>query len=93
MAKISRRDFIHKGSIGVAAAGAMLVVPFSGTTALIDAKTRVNPSSTVSQKVNTDDPIVIHIADKGTGEIHLYVGDQEIVHRDPALVKQLLSVI
>jgi hypothetical protein len=93
VAKLSRRDFIQKGSIGVAAAGAMLVVPLSGTKVLSNIDNKPKSNGAVEEALKGSDPVVIHIADKSTGEIHFYFGDKEVVHTNPSLVAQLLASI
>jgi len=35
-------------------------------------------------------PLVVHIPDPRTGEVHLMVGDREVVRTDPALVARLV---
>ena len=35
-------------------------------------------------------PLVVHIPDPRTGEVHLMVGTREVVRRDPALVARLV---
>lgn len=38
-------------------------------------------------------PLVAHITNPKTGEIHLMFGEQEVIHHDPELVAQLLNAV
>ncbi|MHB8506228.1 MAG: hypothetical protein ACYDEN_11030, partial [Acidimicrobiales bacterium] len=37
-------------------------------------------------------PMVAHVSDPATGEVSLYLGEREVVFRDPALVARLARV-
>lgn len=85
MENISRRSFIQRGSVGLAAVTAVAVVPL------------VNSAGKKPQSVNNraagtvEGPLVAHISDTKTGEIHLMFGDKEVVYHSTELVNQLLN--
>ncbi len=89
MAQLSRRAFIQKTSVGLAAAAAVTAVPLIGGTRRSSSPRKGTRSQ--SALPNSSSGLVAHITDRKTGEIHIYLGEQEIIHHDRALVSQLLS--
>jgi hypothetical protein len=89
MAELSRRAFIQRTSVGLAAAAAVTAVPLIGATQKGGKKksaARIGSTAT-----DASSGVVAHITDRQTGEIHLYVGEREVIHHNKALVSQLLS--
>ena len=93
MAGVSRRSFLGKGSMAVAAAGVLSSVP--GLSSLINAGEAEAPAgeSAVAGAdagaVNLSEPLVAHVRDISTGEISLFNGTREVIVRDPQLAGQL----
>ncbi len=90
----SRRTFLRTGTLGAAAAGLATAVPgFAGlfTAASADAPA-VTGAAEDTEAVAPDvaGPIIAHVTDASTGELSVFVGNQEIVTRNPQLVQQLL---
>ena len=92
MARISRRAFLQRGGAGAAAAGFLAAIPaFPGR-----AWAAVRPATVHSDGVAAPagraatGPLVVHIPDPRTGDVHLMVGTREVVRRDRALVARLV---
>lgn len=89
MSEISRRTFLQRGSLGVATIAALPVMarqvlgqPVSDAEA---ANTGLGAAGS-----GTAGPVMVHVADASSGEVRLYLGEHEIVRRDPALVAAIL---
>ena len=92
---LSRRRFLHHGSLTAAAIAAVGTVP--GLSGLL--------AGTASEAPAVDDgvtgaegdagalsePLVAHVKDVSTGEISLFQGEREITVRSPALARSLMS--
>ncbi|MGO9582692.1 MAG: twin-arginine translocation signal domain-containing protein [Acidimicrobiales bacterium] len=92
MASISRRMFLKQGGTGVAAAGfltAMPSLPGRMWGARKPASVHANGVATPQGRAATG-PLVVHIPDPRTGEVHLMVGTREVVRRDSSLVARLV---
>jgi hypothetical protein len=92
MAGISRRTFLKRGGTGAAAAGFLAAIPaFPGRS-----WASMRPATVHSEGVAAPagraatGPIVVHIPDPRTGDVHLMVGTREVVTRDRALVARLV---
>jgi hypothetical protein len=89
---ISRRMFLKQGGTGVAAAGFLAAIPSLPGRAWASRK----PAAIHSRGVAAPEgraatgPIVVHIPDPRSGEVHLMVGTREVVRRDSALVARLV---
>jgi anaerobic selenocysteine-containing dehydrogenase len=88
MDDLSRRDFLKRGSIGVAA-GAVAISSGAaiGNAVAANAKEHTTEGGAAEQ---TDEPIVAYVQRGAHGEVHLMVGEQEIVHRDKNLARQII---
>ena len=98
MSPLNRRDFLKRGSMAVAAAGVVSAVPMA-LPALAGAAT----AGPAAAPTDTDDvgageeesggqldqPLVAHVRDLDTGEIGIFYGDREVIHRDRKLAAQL----
>ncbi len=95
MAGVTRRTFLGKGSVAVAAAGVLASVP--GIGALLSAGESEAPAvgaadaSVAAGDANAalTDPLVAQVRDATTGEVSVFSGTREVVVRDPALVRSL----
>ncbi len=95
MAGVSRRTFLGRGSLAVAAAGVLSTVP--GLSGLLGAAETEGPAADASVAgadagagaANLSEPLVAHVRDLSTGEISLFNGTQEVIVRNPQLASQL----
>jgi len=83
---VSRRAFLSRGSLGVALAGALAVVP--GMTAIL--KLPATRSAQGGLPVMAE-PLVAHLRDLNTGEISLLAGTNKVVVRDVDLASRLYA--
>jgi len=94
MAGVSRRTFLGRGSLAVAAAGVLSSVP--GLSGLLGAAETEAPAADTSVAgadagaASLTDPLVAHVRDISTGEISVFNGTSEIVLRNPQLANQIL---
>jgi len=90
---VSRRAFLGRGSLAVAAAGVLSTVP--GLSGLLGVAETEGPAADASVAgadaggANLSEPLVAHVRDLSTGEISLFNGTQEVVVRNPQLANQL----
>lgn len=101
MSGLSRRAFLIRGSMGTAVAGT--VAAFPGLAGLMttaeqdapeadDASTAAVTSTAEQTSVGQlTDPLIAHVKDLQTGEMSLYMGNQEFTMRDPGLASRLLG--
>ncbi len=87
MTRLTRRGFLGKTSLGVAAVGAMVAVP--GLTEIGTAEAATPDFKMTGAELSG--PIVAHVRNFKTGEIAVMVGTREVVYRDPQFVKRLLK--
>ena len=92
MPGVTRRTFLGRGSLAVAAAGVLSSVP--GIGALVGAAESGAPAADAAGAdaagADLTEPLVAHVRDAATGEISVFSGTREVVLRDPRLVAQLL---
>jgi len=92
MAGVSRRTFLGRGSLAVAAAGVLSAVP--GLSGLIGAAETEGPAADATVADGTaaslTEPLVAHVRDISTGEISVFNGTREVILRDPQLANRLL---
>ena len=90
MEELSRRSFLRKGSAGVAA-GALAA---AGLANAASAAERHTPAETDAADASTGstshEPIVAYVRDAAEAEVRILVGEREVVHRDPALVRRIV---
>jgi hypothetical protein len=90
---LSRRHFITRGSVAVAAAGVVASVP-GLTSALALGGSEAPAAGSVVADVAagaSTEPIVAHVTDLATGEISVFSGTQEVVFRDQNLARRLFN--
>ncbi|MGD0284922.1 MAG: twin-arginine translocation signal domain-containing protein [Acidimicrobiales bacterium] len=92
MESITRRSFLKRGGTGVAAAGVFAAVPSFPGLALASRRPATVHNDGVAAPAGraATGPLVVHIPDPRSGEVHLMVGTREVVTRDSALVARLL---
>ena len=81
MAKLTRRGFIKKTSIGAATLGALGAVP-----GLAEVEAAPQPHA-----AGQHEPLLAHVRNRATGEIALLVGTREVVIHDRELVMRLVK--
>jgi hypothetical protein len=86
MAKLTRRGFIKKTSVGAATFGALVTVP---GLAEVDAASRPHAARGLAAEHHA--PLLAHVRNRATGEIALLVGTREVVIHDRELVKRLMK--
>jgi hypothetical protein len=92
---VTRRVFLRNGSLTVAAAGLLSAAP--GLPALFS---ELAPDAPAADTAAADMPelatgalsesLVVQVKDLQTGEMSLYLGEREIVYRDPGLASKIL---
>jgi hypothetical protein len=93
MAGVSRRTFLGRGGMAVAAAGVLSSVP--GLSGLITAGETEAPAADASLAgseagaASLSEPLVAHVRDLSTGEISLFNGTREVIVRNTQLASQL----
>ena len=86
MAQMDRRSFLARGSMMVAAAGAVAAVP-GVADELVAGETDV--AAIEGEAGALTEPLVAHVRDLATGEIGVFTGTREVVLRDPGLASRL----
>jgi hypothetical protein len=82
MTENSRRSFLKTASIGAAGVAAAAAIPYVGSEAA---------GAAVSGPAH-EGPVVAYVKDAKTGDIAVMAGEHEIIHRDPALARQLAII-
>jgi hypothetical protein len=92
MASISRRTFLKQSGSGVAAAGFLAAIPSLPGRVWAARKPAVLHSSGVAAPRGraATGPLVVHIPDPRSGEVHYMFGTREVVRRDSSLVARLV---
>ena len=95
MISISRRTFLKRSGAGVAAAGlagAMPTIPGSARISRKPASVHTNGVAAPAGRAATG-PLVVHIPDPASGQVHLMVGTREVIRSDRALVARLVREV
>jgi hypothetical protein len=91
MTALSRRLFITRSSLTVAAAGLVSALP-ALPAAVSDAEAEAPElDSAVSDTGALAAPLIAHVKDLSTGEMSLYSGEREFVLHNPALAARLFN--
>jgi hypothetical protein len=92
MSEFSRRVFLTRSSIVVAAAGVATSIP-NLTSALAAGETEAPAAeAAVADGASTmSEPLIAHVRDLATGEIGLFSGEREVVFHDPTLATRLFN--
>ena len=85
MTQLSRRRFITRGSVGVVLAGALASVPGLG------AVFKMRPASPTIDAASSAEPLIAHVRDLNSGEMSLFVGTDQVIHRDADLAARLYN--
>jgi hypothetical protein len=93
MSDFSRRVFLTRGSIAVAAAGVATSIPGLTSTLLAGEAEAPAAESAVADgaAATMTEPLIAHVRDLASGEIGLFSGTREIVFHDPTLATRLFN--
>jgi hypothetical protein len=86
MAKLTRRGFIRKTSVGAATLGALVAVP-----RLAEVDAAPQPHAAGGPTAGHHEPLLAHVRNRASGEIALLVGTREVVIHDRELVMRLVK--
>jgi hypothetical protein len=86
MNDLSRRRFLTHGSLGVAFAGVLALVPGLSAVFRVPA-----PAIAAGAQPALAGPLVAHVRDLTSGEILLLVGTEQVIHRDRDLAARLYA--
>ena len=87
MTQLSRRRFITRGSVGFALAGALAAVPGLGSVL------KLRPASAPIDPSSSAEPLIAHVRDLSSGEMSLFVGTNQVIHRDADLAARLYNAV
>ena len=95
MTDISRRRFLGRGSLTVAAATAVAATPAGVLPALITASedAPLTEDEVASVTGSGEGALVAHVKDLAAGEISVFSGTKEIVIRDPTVAARLARAV
>jgi hypothetical protein len=88
MSEMDRRSFLARGSMMMAAAGAVAAVPGVADELLAGG---ADAPAVEGEAGALTEPLVAHVRDLGTGEIGVFTGTREVVLRDPGLASRLFQ--
>ncbi|MDQ1401456.1 MAG: hypothetical protein QOE07_273 [Acidimicrobiaceae bacterium] len=92
MLGLSRRMFLKRGSMAVALAGVATSMPLLSEVASgPGASEAATTASEASESFQMSEAVVAHVRDLGSGDIHLFVGERQIVLNDPSLARALVQ--
>jgi hypothetical protein len=86
MAKLTRRGFIRKTSVGAATLGALVAVP-----RLAEVEAAPQPHAAGGPTAGHHESLLAHVRNRASGEIALLVGTREVVIHDRELVMRLVK--
>jgi len=93
MSEFSRRAFLTRGSIAVAAAGVVTSIP--NLTSALAAGSAEAPAAEAAVAeggaATMSEPLIAHVRDLASGEIGLFSGEREVVFHDPTLATRLFN--
>jgi len=97
----TRRIFLKRGSLTVAAAGVMASVPgmpslfaegeSDGSGAVAASEAGSAGAAEAGSTEELGQPLIAHVKDLSTGEISIYMGQNEYTYRDPQMAAKLLQ--
>jgi hypothetical protein len=90
---LSRRSFITRGSVAVAAAGMVATVPGLSSALAIGSSEApaAEPAIADATAGTMAEPLVAHVRDLASGEISVFSGTQEVVFHDQGLAHRLFN--
>ena len=93
MATISRRMFMKRTGAGAAATGFLAAIPQLPGRLLASRKAAAVHSDGVAapRGRGATGPLIVHVPDPRTGEVHVMVGSREVIRTDHALAARLIG--
>ena len=88
MKPLSRRMFLKRGSVAVALAGAASSLPVLSEVGDSGQAAAAAPGD-LPEGANLAEPLIAHVRDLGRGEISLFVGEREVIVKDPSLASRI----
>lgn len=88
----TRRTFLARGSLGVALASALALVPGLGAALRLPlgpVTSGTRPS--IASMASTAEPLIVHVRDVSSGEITLLFGTKRVIYRDADLAARLYA--
>jgi hypothetical protein len=83
--ELSRRSFVTKASLGAVAVGALVSAgPLAGKASAAEKASPVHA---------LPEPVVAHLTDLKSGQVHLYVGERGITITDHTLAQHLARAV
>jgi hypothetical protein len=90
MKPLSRRMFLKRGSVAVALAGAASSLPVLPVLSEVgDSGPASSAPAELPDGADLAEPLIAHVRDLGRGEISLFVGEREVIVRDPSLATRI----
>jgi hypothetical protein len=89
MKPLSRRMFLKRGSVAVAMAGAASSLPVLSEIGDSGPAAPASAPAELPGGANLAEPLIAHVRDLGRGEISLFVGEREVIVRDPSLASRI----
>ena len=87
---LSRRMFLKQGSVAVAMAGVATSMPLlSEAAAGPPASEATTAASEIPEGFQLTEALVAHVRDLASGDIHLFVGERQVVLKDPGLARAI----
>jgi|HubBroStandDraft_1064217.scaffolds.fasta_scaffold1073719_1 hypothetical protein len=92
MEQVNRRTFMKQATAAVGVAGVAATMPAlprvlsTGTGLAVDPTPHANEATP-----GFDEPVVAHVANLKTGEIHLFFGEHKVTRHDRSLAAQLVQ--
>ena len=90
MDDLTRRDFLKRGSVGVAAGAIVLGAGSTLANAVAANAEERNPAGTKGASATTSEPIVAYVRRGARGEVRLLVGEHEVVQHDTDLARRII---
>ena len=96
MATLSRRAFLGRSSVALAAGGVVTAVP--GLSSILQAAPADAPelegaaSEGEAAAAEVSEPLIAHVKDLRTGEISFYEGQREVILKDRGLAARLYRI-
>ena len=94
MEQVNRRTFMKQATAAVGVAGVAATMPALPRALSTGSGLVLGPTpqaDEVSSGSKLDEPVVAHVANLSTGEIHLFFGQQKVTRHDRSLAAQLVK--
>jgi len=85
MAKLTRRSFMSRATVGAAAIGV--------AAGALGATVGSDVVESLSKPAALTNPLMLYVTDASSGEVTYLIGAQSITRRDPALIARLIRAV